>query len=305
MGYESQYTKSLENLLENGIKTNSRAGEVLVQQHQYFHLPNVDTNFPILKGKKIFPKKPLIELFWFLNGKIDTKWLSDRNVKYWDNWKNTEGTIGLSYGHQFRNFNGVDQLQNLLDGLLNNPESRRHIINLWNVSDLPKMELEPCVYSYNFSCTKLYGDNKKYVVDLHVTQRSGDSFIGVPYDFCISAWFLNIICDYLNIVTKNEIIYLPHDVHYTIANYHLYTKNIEQAKQYIANVNENKNKVINKNVKYSSSNLSVKYTEFLNANKKAELCLSGFLTFVDIYEYKYFLLDYGPTYPYIKAEISV
>lgn len=236
--YEEQYTNSLIRLLEKGIKQTNRTGiDTYVVQHQYFYLKDICNNFPAIRGKKIFPKLALKELIWFLCGRVDKEFLHENNVHYWDEWfinnpeSNWNNTIGPSYGWQFRNFNGVDQVEQTLRLLLKDPLSRRNIINLWNVSELKEMSLTPCVYDYHFECTP---DDKNFFVDLHVRSRSEDSFLGCPYDFCNVAWLLNIICDILNCY-QNEVKYLPRDIHFTCDNYHLYENHIEQVKKYLEN----------------------------------------------------------------------
>lgn len=267
--FEYQYVHSLKKLLEKGIECQNRTGiNTRVIQHQYFYFKNITDNFPILRGKKLYPKMALKECLWMLKGRNDLKWLNDRKVSYWNEWSiedlktaerfnlDTEwiGTIGKSYGYQYRNFNGFDQVEALVKNMYKDPMGRRHIINLWNSADLHQMALPPCMYDFHFECTPVYAINPNnsnqishYLVDLHAHVRSNDSFLGAPYDFMFCGWMLTMICNYLNhygLGSEESKKFKPNDVHYTADNYHLYVNHIDAAKQYITNVEENKDGVI-------------------------------------------------------------
>lgn len=246
--FEKQYAESIERILNHGIRKTNRTGiDTISVEHQYFHVKNVNSNFPRIKGKMVYPKLALKELIWMLKGRTDAAWLHKHNVHYWDKWfikcgdNDDLGTIGKSYGYQYRNFNGYDQLRAAIVDMIDNPESRRIIINLWNFNDLPDMVLPPCMYDYHFSLIPVGGliFGTTYKVNLHAHIRSNDSFLGCPYDVMFCAWFLHVICKYLkNFKPNNE--YIPNDVHYTADDYHLYTNHIEQAEQYLKNVEDNK-----------------------------------------------------------------
>ena len=265
--FEYQYAQSLNRILTEGVECTNRTGiNTRVVQHQYFYIQNITEHFPILRGKKLWPKMALKECLWMLMGKNDLKWLNDRKVTYWNEWSLTEetvekfdlntewvGTIGKSYGYQYRNFNGFDQVKALVEGMKKDPMGRRHIINLWNSADLHQMALPPCMYDFHFECTPVHRINPDnvndiyYIVDLHAHVRSNDSFLGAPYDFMFCGWLLNIICNYLNHLSggkEGSIYYKPNDIHYTADNYHLYVNHIEAAKQYLANVDENLSGII-------------------------------------------------------------
>lgn len=240
---EYQYADSLKVIKEHGIETNNRTGiNTKAIQHQYFYIKDVKNNFPILRGKKVYPKMALKELLWMMQGRTDIQWLHDHKVTYWDEWVLEDGTIGRSYGYQYRNFNGIDQLAELVDGMINNPTSRRHIINLWNASDLDKMALPPCMYDYHFSCVPSITDEYDFKVDMHTRARSNDSFLGVPYDFMFCGWFLNLIVLYINL--KSDKKYIVGDIHYTADDYHMYINHNDAVDKYLENVHENFGNVI-------------------------------------------------------------
>lgn len=229
--FEYEYLHSLLNLIKNGDYKQNRTGIATVGvQHQYFHITDIENNFPILRAKKVYPKMALKELIWMLKGRNDVQWLRDNGVSYWDEWELEDGTIGRSYGYQYRNFNGVDQVKELLRLMETDPLGRRHIINLWNSADLSKMALPPCMYDFHFGCVPTdYG----YKVDLHSHLRSNDSFLGAPYDFMFCGFFLILVCDYLT--RKTGIQYKANDIHYTADDYHLYENHFNALLKYADN----------------------------------------------------------------------
>jgi len=244
LNFEYQYLESLKHILANGEISDNRTGiDTISVQHQYFYIKDVYKNFPILKGKKLFPYMSVTETLWFLQGRTDVKFLNDHGVSYWNKWVNKEGTIGKSYGYQFRN--GSDQLTTLLNNIIKSPNSRRLILNLWNVEDLKDMTLEPCVYDFHFHCSKI--KNFQCFIDMHVKQRSADMFLGFPYDAMNAGILLSIICDYLSLITNTT--YKPRDIHYTTDDTHIYKNHYTQVYQYINNVEENKFNVINQETK--------------------------------------------------------
>lgn len=325
--FEYQYAQSLNRILTEGVECENRTGiDTLVVQHQYFHIKNISEHFPILRGKKLYPKMALKECIWMLMGKNDLKWLNDRKVTYWNEWEIKDeqtaerfnldaewiGTIGKSYGYQYRNFNGFDQVQALVSEMNTNPMGRRHIINLWNSSELNQMALPPCMYDFHFECTpvhrNLLNENDIYYqVDLHAHVRSNDSFLGAPYDFMFCGWMLNLICIYLNSIQSNNdgsSYFKPNDIHYTADNYHLYVNHIDAAKHYLANVDENMSGIIDVPSIIAPCFLDDFYHHF-----EKKLTIDEFLELVDTNMSKINIqlqapkgiFEYGP----IKADIAI
>lgn len=255
LDFEKQYASSLQRIIREGtLQKNRTAVDVYSIAHQYFHLKNIIDEFPILRGKQVFPLMALKEMVWILFGRNDVQFLNDYGVTYWDEWKLDDGTIGKTYGYQMRKFDGhVDQLERVLNEMEQSPESRRLLINLFNPSQLNEMALPPCLHCYNFQCTKISNETVAdlYKVDLHAHMRSGDSFLGLPYNFMNTAWTLYLICGYLN-VRAGYVKYMPNDVHLTVDNYHLYVNHKKQAKQYIKNTKENLNEALSYKTKMPS-----------------------------------------------------
>lgn len=307
--FERQYAKALADVLKNGKVSENRTGtDTLSLQHKYFYVKDAKFDFPIIKGKKIFPEKALIEYMWFLNGKNDVKWLNDRNVNYWNKWADETGSIGKSYGYQFRkwvptNIPGktFDQFTLLLNEMIENPNSRRLIINLWNVEDLRYMNLPPCVLYYQFNI-EYNKDTKISYIDMHVIVRSQDSFLGLPYDIAGAAYFLNIVAEILRFKTGNK--YQAREIHYTANDFHIYSNHILQVKKYIDNVNKNKNFIIDGVSTLNISDLLTDSEEHLN--KKT---LPNILKIWDKADYKNFEFysnyDERDIYEFIPAEVAV
>jgi thymidylate synthase len=143
---------------------------------------NMSLGFPLLTTKKIFFKHAITELLWILQGRSDLDYLHTNGVTYWDaNYESSgriDNTLGPVYGSQLRNFNGIDQLKNILVEIEQNPSSRRIMASFWNPYDLDRMVLPPCHYSF-----QIYINDG--IIDLLWTQRSVDVFLGLPYDIAM------------------------------------------------------------------------------------------------------------------------
>ena len=257
--FEYYYADALRRVLDNGVLCENRTGiDTKSVQHQCFVIKDAVFNFPILRGKKVYPYMALKELIWMLLGRNDVKWLNEHGVKYWNEWAKEDGTIGKSYGYQYRNFGGVDQVKNLMNDIINNPMSRRHIVNLWNAADLDEMALPPCQYDYHFCCIPNMLSPGDYFVDLHAHMRSADSFLGVPYNFMFSSFFLGLVCCYATYYCERKEMwntkladgkmftrcYTPRNVYTICDDFHMYVNHEDAVRQYLANVEENKDGII-------------------------------------------------------------
>lgn len=218
--YEKKYRKLLLSCLKNGIERNDRTG---VGSSSVFNLSlkfKVDKYFPVLTGRKMFEKTFNTEFNWFINGETNIKRFQDNNVKIWDNWANENGELGPVYGYQMINYNGqnLNQLQNVIDSINNNPDSRRHIISLWNPLQINEMALPPCYLYFQFFVSKGH-------LNLFVLQRSGDLFLGIPYD---SALFTMIL---LHVANKTGL--KATKVEFNIIDAHIYKNQLEAVNEYL------------------------------------------------------------------------
>lgn len=243
---EIDYAVALVDTVLKNVKVNDRTGTGVLYggSKTFVYDNNTDICFiPKLFGKSVSPHIAYKEMLWFMMGKTDKESLNRLGVKYWDEFFKEDGTIGKAYGHQFRNFNGIDQLSVLCENLKKNPYSRRNMINLWNVSDLEDMALPPCFYKYNFTCFDdedftFYsheGDvHKGYLVDLTVGSRSADAFLGVPYNFLSSYFLAQSILVYVN--DPYQRIYTLNSITWNCDNFHIYQNHIEQCEEYVKSV---------------------------------------------------------------------
>jgi thymidylate synthase len=178
--YETQYKSILWECLQYGINRNDRTGVGCKSIFNASLKIDISERFPIITGRKMFQKTFDTEFDWFMNGETNVKRFQDAGVKIWDAWADENGDLGPVYGHQMRNFNdqNVDQMQILIKNLIADPDGRRHIISLWNPAQLDQMRLPPCYLYFQF-----FVDNGK--LNMFVIQRSGDMFLGVPYDIAL------------------------------------------------------------------------------------------------------------------------
>lgn len=221
--FELDYVNLLERCIKTGQVLHSRNGATLNLSGPQLRA-DLRHGFPLLSGKKIFPKHFLHELKWMLNGDTNIKYLNDNGSKIWDKWADEDGNLGPTYGKQFRNFNGIDQVVALFYELANNPFSRRHIISLWNPMELEEMALPPCFYSFQAIV-------KRGTVDLIVSQRSADLFIGLPYDICFYSVLLNLIVNSIN--NQRDEKYSPGEVVVNIGSAHIYEGHLGASTEYI------------------------------------------------------------------------
>ena len=176
--------------------------------------------FPVLTTKKLHLRSIIVELLWFLRGDTNIKWLKENGVSIWDEWADENGDLGPVYGYQWRSWpmpdgGSVDQIKTLVDGLKNNPNSRRHIVSAWNPALVDDMALPPCHCLFQF-----YVAEGKLSCQLY--QRSADIFLGVPFNiasYALLAMMLAQVCDLE-----------PGDFVHTLGDAHIYNDHFEQAK---------------------------------------------------------------------------
>jgi thymidylate synthase len=219
---ETQYRSLVKELLDapfkpdrTGTGTYSLFGKTL--EH------DMSAGFPLLLSKKVSFKAAKFELLWILQGRTDMEYLRENGINYWDDdYKRsgrTDGTLGPVYGKQWRNFNGVDQLQRIIMGIMTRPESRRLIVNAWNPSELHQMALPPCHYGFQV----YINDNK---LDLMWQQRSADVFLGLPYDIAMYGLLLELLAKGAG--------YKPGRLIAQLGDCHLYSNHREQSKELLS-----------------------------------------------------------------------
>ena len=217
--YEEQYRKLLWECFVNSTHRNDRTGVGCYSTFNAKLKINVSKYFPLITGRKMFQKTFDTEFEWFINGETNIQRFKDANVKIWDAWADENGDLGPVYGYQMRNFNGSggDQLKSVITSLKNDPDSRRHIISLWNPLQLHQMALPPCYLYFQFF---VEGDK----LNMFVVQRSGDLFLGIPYDVALFTKILLYISEEVNL--KANLLEI------SIVDAHIYNNQHEAIREY-------------------------------------------------------------------------
>tara|TARA_E500000178_G_C17014921_1_gene752445 strand:+ start:250 stop:1749 length:1500 start_codon:yes stop_codon:yes gene_type:complete len=238
---EYKYLDALSDIMKTGNLRKSRNSETISKFGVDLRF-NISKSFPLLTTKKVYWNGVIKELLWFLNAETDSIKLSNNKVKIWDGnssrefldsiglTKNREGDCGPIYGYQWRHFNapyktcdddysdkGVDQLQNIIDLIKNDPMSRRMIMSAWNPCQLEEMCLPPCHVMYQFY-VHIDCDGKKHL-SCSMYQRSGDMFLGIPFNIASTSLLTYIIAHHTNCI--------PHEVTIKIGDAHIYKDHLE------------------------------------------------------------------------------
>ena len=215
-----QYLDLLKHILEKGESKTDRTGTGTISCFGYQMRFDLQDGFPLITTKKLHIKSIIYELLWFLKGDTNVKYLQDHGVRIWNEWADAEGNLGPVYGKQWRSWTApdgrsIDQISQLVHTLKTNPDSRRMIVNAWNVGELEAMALTPCHCLFQF-----YVANGRLSCQLY--QRSADVFLGVPFNIASYA-LLTMMLAQVTGLQYGEFIH-------TFGDVHLYNNHIEQAK---------------------------------------------------------------------------
>ncbi|OZM57413.1 thymidylate synthase [Lottiidibacillus patelloidae] len=215
-----QYLKLCEKILNEGTTKMDRTGTGTVSIFGHQMRFNLQEGFPLVTTKKIHMKSIIHELLWFLQGSTNISYLQENGVKIWNEWADENGDLGPIYGHQWRSWtadNGttIDQISDVIQEIKQNPNSRRLIVSAWNVGDLKKMALPPCHLLFQFFVT----DGK---LSCQLYQRSGDVFLGVPFNIASYALLTHMVAHVCNLK--------PGEFIHTLGDAHIYSNHIEQVK---------------------------------------------------------------------------
>jgi thymidylate synthase len=221
---EQQYLDLLADILAHGVERSDRTGTgtkgVFGRQIRF----DLAQGFPLLTTKKLHFKSILVELLWFLRADTNTRWLKERGVSIWDEWADEHGDLGPVYGKQWRSWAApdgrvIDQITNVLNGLKENPYSRRHIVSAWNPADVDAMALPPCHCLFQFFVAPDAAGVDRLSCQLY--QRSADVFLGVPFN--IASYAL------LTLMMAQATGLKPGEFVHTFGDAHLYLNHVEQA----------------------------------------------------------------------------
>ena len=214
-----QYLQLLQHIRDNGTVKSDRTGTGTTSCFGYQMRFDLQQGFPLVTTKKLHLKSIIHELLWFLKGDTNIAYLKEHQVKIWDEWADANGDLGPVYGKQWRSWEGADgktfdQIKEVILQVKTNPDSRRIIVNAWNVADLPDMALSPCHALFQF-----YVANGKLSCQLY--QRSADVFLGVPFNIASYALLTMMVAQVCGLEAGEFI--------HTFGDVHLYNNHIEQA----------------------------------------------------------------------------
>jgi thymidylate synthase len=215
-----QYLQLLQHILDTGAEKTDRTGTGTKSVFGYQMRFDLQKGFPLVTTKKVHLKSIIYELLWFLKGETNIKYLKEHGVSIWNEWADENGELGPVYGKQWRSWEGtdgkvIDQISDLISQIKKNPDSRRLIINAWNVADLPKMALMPCHTMFQF-----YVADGKLSCQLY--QRSADVFLGVPFNIASYALLTLMIAQVCDLQ--------PGEFIHTFGDVHIYNNHMEQVK---------------------------------------------------------------------------
>lgn len=215
-----QYLELLNRIVTEGVKKEDRTGTGTLSVFGHQMRFNMQEGFPLLTTKKLHLKSIIHELLWFLKGDTNIQYLQDHGVRIWNEWADENGDLGPVYGHQWRSWptydgGSIDQIQNVINQLKTNPDSRRMLVCAWNVAEVENMALPPCHCLFQF-----YVAEGKLSLQLY--QRSADTFLGVPFNIASYALLLQMMAQVCELEVGEFI--------HTTGDTHLYLNHLEQAK---------------------------------------------------------------------------
>ena len=215
-----QYLDLLHRIVTEGVQKGDRTGTGTLSVFGHQMRFNLKDGFPLLTTKKLHLKSIIYELLWFLKGDTNVKFLQEHGVRIWNEWADENGELGPVYGHQWRSWpdykgGTIDQIQQVIDALRHNPNSRRMLVTAWNPAEVDDMALPPCHCLFQF-----YVANGKLSLQLY--QRSADTFLGVPFNIASYALLLQMMAQVAGLEVGDFI--------HTTGDTHLYLNHFEQAK---------------------------------------------------------------------------
>ena len=218
------YLQLLQTLLDQGATKTDRTNTGTRSLFGYQMRFDLSKGFPIVTTKKLHLKSIIHELLWFLAGDTNIKYLQDNGVRIWNEWADENGDLGPVYGYQWRSWptadgRKVDQIKSTIQQIKETPDSRRIIVNSWNVGEIENMALPPCHCLFQF----YVADNK---LSCQLYQRSADVFLGVPFNIASYALLTMMMAQVCDLEVGDFV--------HTFGDAHLYSNHIEQAKEQVS-----------------------------------------------------------------------
>ena len=225
-----QYLDLLNYVLTHGNAKEDRTGTGTKSVFGWQMRFDLNRGFPLLTTKKLHLRSIIHELLWFIRGDTNIAYLKENKVSIWDEWANENGDLGPVYGKQWRSWSApddkkIDQLNEVINEIKNNPNSRRMIVSAWNPSDVRSMALPPCHCLFQF----YVADNK---LSCQLYQRSADIFLGIPFNIASYAILTHMIANVCDLSVGDFV--------HTLGDAHLYNNHFEQAKKQLSRSIKNK-----------------------------------------------------------------
>lgn len=219
-----QYLDMLQYIFDNGASKGDRTGTGTISVFGYQTRYNLQAGFPILTTKRLHLRSIIHELLWMLNGQSNIADLNKNGVRIWNEWADDDGDLGPVYGVQWRSWktsdgHTVDQISQVIEQIKHNPDSRRMIVNAWNVGEIEAMALPPCHLLFQF-----YVSEGKLSCQLY--QRSADVFLGVPFNIASYALLTQMVAQVCDLEAGDFV--------HTFGDLHLYNNHIDQARIQLA-----------------------------------------------------------------------
>lgn len=213
------YQELLRHILTQGSEKTDRTGTGTRSVFGYQMRFDLQAGFPLLTTKKVHFKSIVYELLWFLRGDTNIGYLKEHGVSIWDEWADENGDLGPIYGKQWRDWQGIDQIAQVIETLKHNPDSRRMLVSAWNVPELGKMALQPCHALFQF-----YVADGKLSCQLY--QRSADVFLGVPFNIASYALLTMMMAQQCDLALGDFV--------WTGGDVHLYSNHLTQAQEQLS-----------------------------------------------------------------------
>jgi thymidylate synthase len=219
-----QYLDLLDHVLKSGVEKEDRTGTGTLSAFGYQMRFDLRDGFPALTTKRLHLRSIIHELLWFLAGDTNLTYLHEHGVTIWDEWADANDDLGPIYGHQWRSWpttegGAVDQIERVVSGIRNDPNSRRHIVSAWNVADIEEMALPPCHCLFQFWVAQ--GG-----LSCQLYQRSADLFLGVPFNIASYALLTMMVARVCGLE--------PREFVHSFGDVHLYRNHLEQARTQLA-----------------------------------------------------------------------
>jgi len=215
-----QYLDLCQRILNEGHEKADRTGTGTISIFGHQMRFSLQEGFPLLTTKKLHVRSIIHELIWFLRGETNIRYLKENGVSIWDEWADEEGNLGPIYGHQWRSWPGkgdetIDQIAQVVEEIRKNPNSRRLVVTAWNPADIPEMALPPCHCLFQF-----YVQDGRLSCQLY--QRSGDVFLGVPFNIASYALLTHMIAHVTGLQVGDFI--------HTLGDAHIYLNHLDQVR---------------------------------------------------------------------------